>query len=322
MDQSADAAQQRRLNWVSRAINHQITQWVPSPQRLAYRARIRLAADRDGQLGFHPPRSPEVLPITQCAVAHTALHGALASLPTVPRGVAHLELRTDGQRVVAAFESHHGGQGDVRDWLSELPPNAFNGADLAVDGKRVRGSCHVEVSAGDITHHLSPGTFYQVNLDINERLVTDVRSAVLARAPSHVLDAYAGAGNLSMPLAAQGISLTQIEQHPSAVRDAKATAERYSLNLSTRQQRAQSFQAGDVFFDLAILDPPRAGVGKMMAQLLLTRPASLIMVSCNPTTLGRDLRAALKDGFKISEATVYEMFPQTEHAEVMVILDR
>ena len=322
MDQSAESAQERRLSWVSRALNHPITDWVPSPQRLAYRARVRLAADKDGHLGFHRPRSSEVLPITECAVAHPALHAALASLPKVPRGVAHLELRTDGERVVAAFESHHGGQGDVRDWLTSLAPDALDGADLAVDGKRVRGSCQVEISAGEITHHLSPGTFYQVNLGINERLVCDVRSAVLARSPSHVLDAYAGAGNLSMPLAAQGVSLTQLEQHPSAVRDAKATAERYSLTLSTRQQSAQSFQAGDVFFDLAILDPPRAGVGKMMAQLLLTRPASLVMVSCNPTTLGRDLRAPLKAGFKITQATVYEMFPQTEHAEVMVVLDR
>ena len=322
MGQSVEDGRDRRLNWVSRALNHPVTQWVPSPERLGYRVRIRLSAGTDGQLGFHPPRSSEVLPIDACPVGHEAFAPALACLPQVPRGVGHLELRTDGTRVVAAFEAHHGGQGDVRAWLSTLDSGALAGADLAADGKRVRGSCHVEITAGGITHHLSPGTFYQVNLGINQLLVDDVREAVIDRSPSHVLDAFAGAGNLSMPLAAAGLQVTQIEKHASAVRDAKATAQRHGLTVNARQQSVQAFRAGDVFFDLAILDPPRAGVGKMMSQLLLTRPASLVMVSCNPTTLARDLRAPLSDGFKISTVKVYEMFPQTEHAEILVILDR
>ena len=322
MGQPADEDKVRKLTWVSRALGHTVTAWHASPERFGYRARIRLSADGNGALGFHPPRSQQVLPIQACPVAHPALAPTLSQLPQVPRGVAHLELRTDGSRVVAAFEAHNGGQGDVRKWLTTLDEDALNGADIALDGKRVRGPCHVEISAGDITHHLSPGTFYQVNLSINSVLVEDVRAAVLQRSPSHILDAFAGAGNLSMPLAAKGLAVTQIEQHPAAIRDARATAQRHDLAVTARQESAYRFRAGDVFFDLAIVDPPRAGAGKMMSQLLLTRPASLVMVSCNPQTLARDIGQAKAEGYTISSAKVYEMFPQTEHAEVLVVLDR
>lgn len=322
MGQSAEDATARRLAWVSRALDHQVSEWMPSPRRLGYRARVRLSADGQGALGFHPHRSKTVLPIEACPVAHPALAPALAALPEVPRGVAALELRTDGTRVVAAFEAHNGGQGDVRSWLTSLDKDALLGADLAVDGKPVRGTAQVEISAGGITHQLSAGTFYQINLEVNAQLVDDVREAVLARSPSHVLDAFAGAGNLSMPLAAEGVQLTQLEHQAHAIRDARRTAKRHSLSVMALQQRAQDFRAGDVFFDLAIIDPPRAGTGKMMEQLLLTRPASLVMVSCNPQTLARDLRPARAQGFQISSAKVYEMFPQTEHAEILVVLDR
>jgi 23S rRNA (uracil1939-C5)-methyltransferase len=322
MDQPAEEAKTRRLSWISRALNHPVTDWVESPQRMGYRARLRLSTDGSGGLGFHPPRSAQVLPIDACPVGHTALAPALSNLRPVPSGVAHLELRTDGSRVVAGFEAHNGGHGDVRAWLQSLDEAAFAGADIALDGKRIRGSCHVEITAGGITHHLSPDTFYQVNLPINELLVDHVRTLVLERSPSHVLDAFAGAGNLSMPLAQAGVALTQLEQHSSAVRDAKATAKRHNLSLSTLQSSAQRFSAGDVFFDLAIIDPPRAGMGKMMPQLLLTRPACLILISCNPPTLARDIRPAIAEGYRITHTRAYEMFPQTEHAEVLVVLER
>jgi tRNA/tmRNA/rRNA uracil-C5-methylase (TrmA/RlmC/RlmD family) len=224
--------------------------------------------------------------------------------------------------VVAVFQANRGTHSTVRAWASQLSPDVLNGADIAVEGKAIRGSCQVDITAGGITHRLSPETFYQVNLEVNCCLVDDVIEAVQQRAPQQVLDAFAGAGNLSIPLAAAGTPLTQIESHPSAVRDARATATRMGLSIDARVQRAQDFSAGDAFFDLAIVDPPRSGVGPLMEQLLLTRPAALVMVSCNPHTLTRDLRFATADGYKVSLVRVYEMFPQTEHAEVLVVLDR
>ncbi len=322
MGRSVADQRARRLSWMSRAIGHPAETLVPSPRQLGYRARVRLSPDESGRLGFHPPRSHEVLPIQSCPVAHAALAPALAALPAVPREVGTLELRTDGERVVAAVQARRGAGGRVRTWAEKLDPTVLGGADLAVDGKPVRGDCRVVLTVGGITHQLSAETFYQVNLEVNAQLVTDVGEAVRARAPTQVLDAFSGAGNLSLPLAVAGIHLTLIESHAPAVRDARATAKRHGLTVDARVGRAQDFCAGDAFFDLAIVDPPRAGAGPMMGQLLLTRPAALVMVSCNPHTLSRDLRQATEAGYQVSLVRVYEMFPQTEHAEVLVVLDR
>jgi len=246
----------------------------------------------------------------------------MAEFPSIPAGVSHVELRTDGEKVVAVFEVKRGAHGPIRSWVSALPEDALGGADLAVDGKAIRGDCKVQITANDVSHRLSPGTFYQVNLEINDQLVRHVNEAVHDRQPAHVLDAFAGAGNLSMPLAQAGMQVTQIESHPSAVRDARATAKRLGLTIDARVQRGQDFEAGQVFFDLAIIDPPRSGAGAMMQQILTTRPKALIMVSCNPHTLTRDVRQAKDAGYSLSELRVYEMFPQTEHAEVLAVLDR
>jgi len=306
MGEDRQTQAERRQNWVARTLGHSVHDFIPSP----------------GRLGYHPPREHTVVPITACPVARPEIEAAIGQLPVVPGLVTHLELRSDGQRVVGVFSARSGARPKVQEWIKSLPADALNGADLAVDGTPVRGTGKVELTTEGITHRLSPGTFYQVNLEINALLVRDVVAAVLDRSPTQVLDAYAGAGNLSLPLAAQGVGVTQIESHPAAVKDSRATALRHGLTVDARVQKAQDFSAGDAFFDLAILDPPRAGAGELMAQILMTRPAAMVMVSCNPHTLTRDMRQATEQGYRVSMVRVYEMFPQTEHAEVLAVLDR
>ena len=87
-------------------------------------------------------------------------------------------------------------------------------------------------------------------------------------------------------------------------------------------QDAGRWSPGHRFFDVAVLDPPRAGAPGLLPKLLVTRPRALLYLSCDPTTLARDLRPALASGYVLDRVQPYDMFPGTEHVETLALLVR
>jgi 23S rRNA (uracil1939-C5)-methyltransferase len=85
---------------------------------------------------------------------------------------------------------------------------------------------------------------------------------------------------------------------------------------------AGRLRAGDHFFDVALLDPPRAGAPGVISQLVLTRPRALVYVSCHAPSLARDLKEASAAGYRIRDLSVFDMFPQTPHCEMLCVLER
>jgi 23S rRNA (uracil1939-C5)-methyltransferase len=194
---------------------------------------------------------------------------------------------------------------------------------VAVDGRRLTGDPTVSLTVGGIAHRLGPETFYQVNLEANALLVEAVGEAIRDLAPAGLLDAFSGAGNLSLPLAAAGLPVALLEREGAALRDARATAKRHGLaGVTFHPGDANALTPGAVFFDVALLDPPRAGAKRLMASLLVTRPRAIVYVSCNPRTLGRDVRAARAAGYRVERLLAYDFFPQTPHVETLCVLVR
>ncbi len=317
-----------RAAWISRLLGRTPDAVVPSPRSLGYRARVSLRPDGEGLLGYHRPGSHEHVPITACPIARPEIEAALAVLPPLPAGIAEVELRSDGQRVVVSAwrKKRHGKRkrGGVRPVDEEALIGLLGGpiTGVALDGRALAGEVQVSLTVGGIRHRLSLQTFYQVNLEVNALLVAEVGRLVTAQSPAQVLDLYAGAGNLSLPLAAAGIKVTLLESATSAMANARRTAAAHSLAVTLRTANANRFSAGDAFFDVVILDPPRAGAQAVIPQLLITRPKAIAYVSCNPPALARDIRPALAAGYRIARLVVFEMFPQTPHAEVLCLLTR
>ncbi|MFT5686865.1 MAG: 23S rRNA (uracil1939-C5)-methyltransferase [Myxococcota bacterium] len=312
-----------RSDWIARLLGRPPDQVVPSPRPLGYRARVTLRPDKTGRLGYFRPRTHTHVPVTDCAIARPEINAVLAALPPLPAGVASAELRSDGEQVILAARraKKHRGQVD-RGALKALMSAGLKG--VALDGGKVAGDPTTTLTVHGITHRLQSETFYQVNLEINAALVALVADRVAALSPTRLLDLYAGAGNLSLPLAAAGTPVTLIESSRSSTADAAATIARHDLSDRTeiRTGNADRFKAGDAFFDVVLLDPPRAGAQRVIPQLLITRPAAILYISCNPTALARDLRPAFAAGYQLDEVVVFEMFPQTPHVEVFVRLSR
>ncbi|MED5372876.1 MAG: RsmD family RNA methyltransferase [Myxococcota bacterium] len=302
---------------LERRAGHPVDRVLPSPLQSGYRARIDLSVGPDGRLGYFLPRSHEHRAIDDEPLARPEIREWLPKLAGLDlRGIGRVELRSDGEKVIANAKSPPKRRGK-RAVAESLPL-----PDVALDGKTLRGDCRLRIHAGGIEHHVSPGSFYQINLEVNRALVDAVTERIQALSPAHLLDLYAGIGNLSLPSVAQGTQATLVERSGSSTRDARSTLKRLNLQATIREQDAGKLGAGEVFADCILLDPPRAGAPGLLEKLIITRPRAILYVSCNAATLGRDLGPVRKAGYRITELWGLEMFPGTEHFEAMAVLER
>ena len=305
--------------WLKRNLGLSELTWIDSPNPTHYRSRIRLRADKRGQLGYFKSRSHTHVPIPTCAIAHQCINDILTTLPSLPFPAKAVEFRSNGQSVVANILSHKGRRPD-RNQIQAWADNHFAGVGL--DGNVMLGNCKTILTVCDVEHHLSLNSFYQVNLEINELLVSTLRDWVLEHNPTQVLDLYCGAGNIGAAIAMQGTKVVGMDMAPSSIQDAKQTIKRHDLPMEVHQRDADKFEAGDAFFDVAVLDPPRKGAKGVISELQITRPKAIFYVSCNPRALAADLREAKQHGYTVHRATAFDMFPQTHHVETLIELRR
>lgn len=291
----------------------------PSPRPTGHRARVSLRV-MDGRLGFHGARSHEHVPVSRCGVARPEINDALVSLqrvldahPSLP--AEEVALRSDGARVVVCMYGTIRPSSEQVQALAALNDVAWNDRVLHGDPTLTLRVCGVVVRA-------SPGTFYQVNLEQNAALVAAVRDAAIEIAPERVLDLYCGNGNLGLPIAAAGLPLLGVEREGRALEDLREAAREQGLDVRALGLDANRFDPSREAFDLAVLDPPRAGAGKVLSRVLGNRPRRVIYVACNPLALGRDLRVATAAGYRLTRAACFDMFPDTHHVETVAVLDR
>ena len=308
-----------RIRRVEHTLGLPVSKLIESPRTEQYRARIELTPGADGQLGYMKHRTHETVAVTHCAVARPEINELLPHIGAVPRFIQRVGFRSNGSSVVIHARCKDRHRNKALGWLKSLETLDVP---LALNGRAVYLDPLTQLTVAGIQHKLSPATFYQVNLEVNDQLVADVLEDVQKIGPTAVLDLFSGAGNFSMPIAQTGRPVTMIEAHPTATKDARRTAAAHGINADIRTSGAEHYQAGDAFFDLAILDPPRRGAGAVLEQVLTTRPGAVVLVSCNPKTLAADLHRANSHGYAMNSVRLYEMFPHTDHVESMGILMR
>lgn len=188
------------------------------------------------------------------------------------------------------------------------------------------GDPYCEEKIEGLMFRFSPQTFVQNHPGQSLNIYRQISQIADQSQQQHVLDLYCGFGITSLLLAKQGHVVTGIEVNAEAIRFAQENAAfNHIKNVHFMQGDVEKVlprwlktqQAG-----LIIVNPPRQGLTKKVAQTLLTTSAkSMIYVSCMPATLARDLNL-LAEKYQIKEGQVYDMFPQTAHVETLVHLKR
>jgi 23S rRNA (uracil1939-C5)-methyltransferase len=266
----------------------------------AYRTTLRLATGPGDRLGLRGRNSHDVVELDGCPVSHPLLEEMLAAVRVRGQGEASLRVAAaTGERSAWIVE------GDLE--LLGLPSDVATGATAAVHevvaGKRLR---------------VSAPSFFQSGPAAAELLVAAVREACgeLVEAPA-IIDAYGGVGLFASALS--GTKITVVEGSAAACADA-------AVNLADRRDvvvRSFVEQWKPRRADLVVADPSRSGLGRAAVTVLsATQAQRIVVVSCDPVSLARDAGLLRESGYDHVRSTVYDLFPQTHHVEVVTTFDR
>ncbi|MDA8423506.1 MAG: 23S rRNA (uracil(1939)-C(5))-methyltransferase RlmD [Nitrospiraceae bacterium] len=190
------------------------------------------------------------------------------------------------------------------------------------------GKNQLALELGRLKFLVTEGNFYQVNWEQNRNMVATVLDFCGLTGKETVLDLYCGIGNFSLPLAGKAKNAIGIESGYAAIEDAKANAK---LNKITNaefiaddlQKGLKTLMERKMRADVVVLDPPRAGATlKTLERVLAFVPQKIVYVSCNPSTLARDLKFFHLFGFRLDRLQPVDMFPYTYHIECVAEMVR
>ena len=181
---------------------------------------------------------------------------------------------------------------------------------------------------GDATLLLGPRSFFQTNTVVAAELYRQAARWIRDAAPRTVWDLYCGVGGFALHAAGPGRTVIGVETSAEAVEAARAAATLRADAVGPASAGTVTFEVGDATDttrspapDLVVVNPPRRGIGTALASWLDASPAShVVYSSCNVESLVRDLAAM--PSLRARTGRLFDMFPQTAHAEVAVLLER
>ena len=179
---------------------------------------------------------------------------------------------------------------------------------------------------------ISPGSFFQVNTPGAEILFATALKYAGLDGSEEVLDLYCGTGAGTILIAGHCRIIVGVEVLKSAVDDAKANAKLNGANnagfvqgeaLNMLRDLKRKNQGQKSIFDTAIIDPPRTGVeAEVIAEIANLNIKKIVYISCNPSTLARDIKRFSGNGYDTIEIQPVDMFPHTEHVECVALISR
>jgi len=311
----------------------------PSPAwNYRNRTRFKIQTSPQFALGYYKFGSHELLAVEECPISSPLINRAMAVLWELGRagkmreGILELELfanAEDTELLIEAYCAPSIEKAAAEQWAREaqraMPEIA--GAVVFIGGNThqpelwvVAGAKEIVYNTAHASYRVSAGAFFQVNRHLTDELVTIVAGG---RSGTTALDLYAGVGLFSAVLNREFERVIAVESSPTSYADllynsaanvkrVRATVEQYLENA-----------AGKLHPDVVVVDPPRAGLGESVIRHLVKLGAPRITyVSCDPATLSRDLRALLQSGYRVEQAHLVDLFPQTYHLESVFHLVR
>jgi 23S rRNA (uracil1939-C5)-methyltransferase len=290
---------------------------------------------------MHGAGTHEPVPVDMCVVLDPTLERVRRELPALfdgahGRGEVELALGrapAAGDRALPVL--------DVR-WSGVLAAACFGRLERGVAGGLWAGA---RLLCGDVVRpaiigdptpwmlgadgeplRLAPGGFAQASEEANARLGSQVMAAMDAMqasrpaSPLRVVELYAGTGNFTVLLARRWPAVTGVESNRAACDAARSNVAARGLTARVVEADADAYD-WPALTEAVVLDPPRTGARAVAERLASSHVRHVLYVSCDPTTLGRDL-AILEPSYAPVSIETFEMFPQTSHVETLVRLER
>ena len=199
---------------------------------------------------------------------------------------------------------------------------------LGKENKVIYGNGKINDYIGDLVFEISPLSFFQVNPIQTEVLYNKALEYAELKENDTVFDIYCGIGTISLFLAQKATKVYGIEIIEDAIKDAKINAKLNKLDnvefyVGKAEEVVPKMYSEGKTADVVVVDPPRKGCDeKVLDTIVSMKPDRVVYVSCNPSTLARDLAYLNERGYKCVEIQPVDMFPHTMHVEAVAKLRR
>lgn len=323
----------------------EITAHTAKPWGFRNRSRLKIQLEPEFAVGYYRGGSHDLEAVRECPISSPLINRALAELWQMAAQLqAHPGLREvqffanhEDTALLVEFFVHHttppaelaAVARDLRERMPQVTGVAiFAGAAPADDlddgnmeatrqlmragAPHVEGTPHISYRVGPHGYRVSAGSFFQTNRLLAAKLVELVTKGRQGR---QALDLFSGVGLFTLPLAKTFESVVAVEIAPFSFGDLMSNAPQPHI----QKQRATTedfLRSARGRCDYVVVDPPRAGLGDRAVRLLAgLRVPSIAYVSCDPATLARDLGVLYSAGYRVTEAHLVDLFPQTYHLE-------
>ena len=327
-----------------------------SKTMLHYRNKVQYPVAPPDKIGFYRARTHDVIPVESCLIQSAAAekiaeavrqwmrdHAVSAYDEHTGRGwLRHVYVRTAKNEDALVCLVASAGKMKYADALIERVRAAWPqtvGIVLNVNPKpgnvilgdidrTLWGQNYLLDELCGSTFKLSVPSFYQVNRDQAERLYETAMDFAQLRGTETVLELYCGTGTITLTLAKGAGRVIGAEIVPEAIEDARENAARNGIEnaeffCGDAADVAAKCAAEGLRPDVIVVDPPRKGLAVQVIDAIADmEPERLVYVSCDPATLGRDVKLLCERGYALKKAAAVDMFPGTAHVETIVLLQR
>lgn len=298
---------------VAKIPNAPVSPIIPARNEWFYRNTMQFVVDENGALCLRAPDSHTRVPIRECFIADEPIREMFKTLELDAESFDSVTLRA-GENTNEKFiilESDDPETPEIE--TDEAVSIAFRSEDVTVP---ILGKEFLHEKIGARVFRISPDAFFQINSAMAQTLVELVTEFLAPRAKDILLDAYGGVGLFGLSLAQNVLRVIEIEENPHALQDAMVNA-RDLDNVQFHQGRVESILPQiDSDLDIAVIDPPRAGLERAALDALAAKePRTIAYVSCDTATLARDVARLSEHGYRLERVQPVDLFPQTHHIE-------
>ncbi|HAG82109.1 MAG TPA: 23S rRNA (uracil(1939)-C(5))-methyltransferase RlmD, partial [Cyanobacteria bacterium UBA12227] len=314
---------------------------------------LKRSATGQVQAGYYQKGSHQLINLNQCPVQDARLNPLLAEIKQdiQQQGwsiydenrhqgrLRHLSLRI-GRRtgemlltLIATDWTLTDLETQAQNWMKRYPNlvgiciNRNRDRTNVIFGSETRciiGRPYVREEFAGLEFQLRPDTFFQVNTEVAEKLLTVILQTLDLQGDEILVDAYCGIGTFTLPFAKQVRQAFGLEVQATAVEQAQINAQINAIaNVTFHTGAVETLlpQLG-IIPDIVFLDPPRKGCDPtLIATLLSALPQHIVYVSCKPATLARDLKLLCQSGdYQLTHIQPADFFPQTPHVECAAFL--
>jgi 23S rRNA (uracil1939-C5)-methyltransferase len=278
-----------------------------------------------GEIGFYKEKTRDVIDIDNCPLMHDEINERLIKVKDALKNNRSFDNITEvhisyGDTAIALIKIKD--KNRSFDKLFQLFLNSkISGLFVdTVDKVFKYGRHYITLDIGGLKYTVSPMSFFQSHWNLNQKVVKFIKDSMQPLNGKKILDLYSGAGNFSLPIAIDADEVIAVEDNPFAIEDGKRNARVNGIkNCRFICSPIETFNIKNTV-DISIVDPPRSGLtNKVIDKILALKNEKIVYISCNPSTLARDLKKLLVK-YTIESIKMIDFFPHTYHIEALCFM--